>query len=217
MGGPQLVLMVSKDVAAAQEVHRPALAWAEAQDWMVRRANGQQQIEDPDGSRWAIRGRGSTYSYAVSLGLLDEAWSLPESVADDALGPTLAERVSPQLLLTSTAHRQTTGLLPKRRALALTQLDEPDELLLVEWSAPPAADLADRAAAGVRTPRGRCRTRCRPRRSTKNAGIRKPSPWLVSWSAVMRRCISSGSDRRDHVELHLHLSGDGLVANNYPL
>ncbi|MBC2934702.1 hypothetical protein [Nocardioides sp. zg-1228] len=152
-GEPQLALLVSKDVAAAQEVHRPALAWADAQGWLVRRANGQQQIEDPaTGSRWAIRGSGSTYSYTVSLGLLDEAWSLPESVADDALGPTLAERVSPQLLLTSTAHKQTTGLLPKRRALGLAELDEPGELLLLEWSAPAGADLADRTAWRAASP-----------------------------------------------------------------
>lgn len=73
-------------------------------------------------------------------------------VADDALGPTLAERVSPQLLVTSTAHKQATGLVPKRRALGLAELDEPNELLLLEWSAPPVADLADRDAWRAASP-----------------------------------------------------------------
>lgn len=58
-GEPQLALLTSKDNAAAADVHRPSLAWARAQRWKVREANGEQEIAAPDGSRWAIRGSGS--------------------------------------------------------------------------------------------------------------------------------------------------------------
>lgn len=141
-GEPQLALLVSKDNAAAAEVHRPARAWARGQGWKVREANGEQEIAAPDGSRWAIRGQGSVYSYSASLAMVDEAWAVDPAAVEDGLEPTMAERTSPQLLLTSTAHRRPTPLFPKRRRMALEQLDAPDETLLLEWSAPGGADPA---------------------------------------------------------------------------
>ena len=95
-GEPQLALLVSKDNAAAAEVHRPARAWARGQGWKVREANGEQEIATPDGSRWAIRGQGSVYSYSASLAMVDEAWAVDPAAVEDGLEPTMAERTSPQ-------------------------------------------------------------------------------------------------------------------------
>ena len=56
----------------------------------------------------------------------------------------MAEREQAQLVITSTAHRRATSLVPSRRAAALADLDAPRDVLLVEWSAVPGTDLADR-------------------------------------------------------------------------
>ena len=86
------------------------------------------------------------YGYSASLGVVDEAWKVPPEVVEDGLEPTMAERASPQLGLLSTAHRLATMLVPDRRASALDELDEPVDRLILEWSARPSADLADRSA-----------------------------------------------------------------------
>jgi hypothetical protein len=102
-------------------------------------------VATSDGSRWAVRGSGSVYSYAASLALVDEAWGVDTAV-DDGIEPTTVERTFPQLLLVSTAHRFSTPLFPRRRSQALAQLHDPQEVLLVEWSAPSIVELEDRRA-----------------------------------------------------------------------
>lgn len=152
-GEPQLVLMTSRDLPAAREVHRSARAWARGQaGWSVREANGQEEVADPGGSRWAVRGSGSVYSYSVSLALVDECWGVAPGVVADGIEPTLVERASPQLLLVSTAHRATTALFPRRRAVALAQLGAPVDTLLVEWSAPEGCGLDDRGGWRAASP-----------------------------------------------------------------
>jgi hypothetical protein len=146
-GEPQLVLHTGKDLPVCREVQRPARAWARIQPgYTAREANGLEEIEHPDGSRWMIRGKGSVYGYSASLGAVDEAWKVQPEVVEDGLEPTMAERASAQLGLLSTAHRMATALVPARREAALAQLTDPRDTLLLEWSAEPSAVLTDRDA-----------------------------------------------------------------------
>ena len=64
----------------------------------------------------------------------------------------MAERVSPQLILASTAHRKTTPLFPARRAAALVHLAAPTSTLILEWSAPRGAAIDDRAGWRAASP-----------------------------------------------------------------
>jgi hypothetical protein len=152
-GEPQLVLHTAKDLPVCREVMRPARAWAHQQPgYNVREANGQEEIETPDGSRWMVRGRGSIYGYSASLAAVDEAWKVGPDVVEDGLEPTMAERASSQIGLVSTAHRFATGLMQSRRAAAIGQLEEPRDTLLIEWSAPAHADIDDRSAWRMASP-----------------------------------------------------------------
>ena len=164
-GEPQLVLHTGKDLPVCREVQRPARAWARAQvqrgDWgvrgdqapyTVREANGMEEIELLDGSRWMVRGKTSVYGYSASLGVVDEAWKVGPEVVEDGLEPTMVERASAQLGLLSTAHRMATALMPARRESALAQLVEPRDILLLEWSAPEEAKLDDRTAWRMASP-----------------------------------------------------------------
>jgi hypothetical protein len=81
---------------------------------VTRRANGQEEIGCGDGSRWLVRAGGSVYGYDVTLGVADECWDVNPSVIDDGLAPAMLGRSQPQLLLTSTAHRRATRLMPDR-------------------------------------------------------------------------------------------------------
>ena len=146
-GEPQLVLHTAKDLAVCREVQRPARAWGHQQKgYTVREANGQEEIETPEGGRWIIRGRGSIYGYSASLAAVDEAWKVSPEVVEDGLEPTMTERSSSQIGLVSTAHRFATGLMQSRRGTAIEQLDDPRDTLLLEWSAAATADIDDRSA-----------------------------------------------------------------------
>ena len=146
-GEEQTIMHTGKDLPVCKEVQRLARQWAKGRGYPVREQNGNEQITEPrSGSRWMVRGKGSVYGYAVSNGLVDEAWGVAPGVVEDGIEPTLAERRSPQLVLASTAHRSTTILFPTNRAAALEQLDEPASTLLIEWSAPRDAEIDDPAA-----------------------------------------------------------------------
>jgi len=152
-GETQTILHTGKDLPVCKEVQTPALAWAKGRDYPVRLSNGSEQITEPgSGSRWIIRGKGSVYGYAGSLVLVDEAWGVAPEVVEDGLEPTMAERLSPQLVLASTAHRKATSLYPSRRAQALGELEAPDSTLLVEWSATRDDDIEDVATWRAASP-----------------------------------------------------------------
>jgi hypothetical protein len=148
-GEPQDVLHTGKDLAVCKEVQRPARIWAKAQGaYKVREVNGQEEIEVlADGSRWMLRAKEAVYGYSVSLAAADEAWKVKTSSIEEGLEPTMVERVQPQLLLVSTAHRLATTLMLSRRQLALEGLEDgAGDLLLIEWSAPRGAALDNREA-----------------------------------------------------------------------
>ena len=151
-GEDQLVLHTGKDLASCKEVMRPARVWARGRPgYKVREANGAEEIAVGD-SRWLIRARFSVYSYAVSVGLVDEAWRVDPDVVEDGVEPTMANRANPQLWLVSTAHRKATSLYPLRRTAALASLTDPGSTLVVEWSAPRSASVEDREAWRLASP-----------------------------------------------------------------
>ena len=152
-GEEQTLLHTGKDLPVCKEVQRLARAWAKARGYPVREQNGNEQITEPaSGSRWIVRGKGSVYGYPGSYVLVDEAWGVAAEVVEDGLEPTMAERVSPQMVLASTAHSRATALFPAHRAAALGQLSDPASMLLLEWSAPRDADIEDRAAWRAASP-----------------------------------------------------------------
>jgi hypothetical protein len=145
-GEPQDVLHTGKDLAVCKEVQRPARLWAKArtQVYKVREVNGQEEIELlQDGSRWMLRAKEAVYGYSVSCAAADEAWKVRASSIEEGLTPTMVERLQPQLVLVSTAHRLATSLMLGRRQVALVGLEAADGDLLIEWSTPADAALDD--------------------------------------------------------------------------
>lgn len=138
-GESQLVLHTGSDVAICREIQRGAWRWAEeVAGWSVSRANGKEALETPDGDRWLVRAKGAVYGYDVCLGIVDEGWDVAPDVVSEGLEPAILERSSPQLHLTSTAHRRATSLMRSRLQVALTA-EDPDTLLLL-WGAAAGAD-----------------------------------------------------------------------------
>jgi hypothetical protein len=154
-GEPQDVLHTGKDLAVCKEVQRPARIWAKARGdtYRVREVNGQEEIEVlADGSRWMLRAKEAVYGYSVSMAAADEAWKVRESSIEEGLAPTMVERVQPQLVLVSTAHRSATSLMIGRRQAALAALESGDGDLLVEWSAPAGVEVDDVAGWRAASP-----------------------------------------------------------------
>jgi len=145
-GEAQLVLHTGKDLNVCREVHRPGRAWARAHGFYTRETNGQEEIRLPDESRWIVRGANSVYGYAATMAIGDEAWAMSARLIEDGLEPTMMERISPQLVLLSTAHARASSLMLGRRAVALDSWETPRDTLLVEWSAPAGTDIEDRDA-----------------------------------------------------------------------
>jgi hypothetical protein len=146
-GEPQDVMHTGKDIAICKEVQRPARYWAKARPalYKVREVNGQEEIEHlPDGSRWMLRAKEAVYGYSVGMAAVDEGWKVRSSSVDEGLEPTMTERLQPQLLLVSTAHRLSTALMLERRAGALTALESGAGDLIVEWSVPRVLQVDDR-------------------------------------------------------------------------
>jgi len=160
-GQAQLVMHTGKDISVSAEVQRRARIVARDRGYKTREANGQQEIEIPDGSRWMVRAHASVYGYPATLALADESWKLAAAVVEEGLEPTLAETFNGQLVMFSTAHRMCTALVPVRRAALLDRWGIPGgSSLLLEWSAERAADIGDRDAWKQASPHwGRNRAR----------------------------------------------------------
>lgn len=148
-GEEQLILHTARDLNICREVQRPARVWGHENEerFKVREANADMSIEDREsGSRWIIKAIKGVYGFSASLACVDEAWGVPGATVVDGLEPTMLERIQPQLVLVSTAHRQATDLVVERRLTQLENLGEPTVNLLVEWSAPEDSDLEDEEA-----------------------------------------------------------------------
>lgn len=141
-GEIQTVIHTGSDVPICREIQRGAWRWAEdVAGWTVSRSNGKEAIESTDGDRWLVRAQDSVYGYDACLGVVDEGWDVKPSAVSEGLEPATLERSSPQLHLTSTAHRMATSLMPGRLAAAIRGDDL--STLLMLWCAPAGADPAD--------------------------------------------------------------------------
>jgi hypothetical protein len=142
-GEVQTLVHTGSDVAICREIQKGAWAWAES-EWgpkAVTKANGKEQIESPDEARWLVRAQDAVYGYDVCMGMVDEGWDVKTDTVTEGLEPATIERSSPQLHLTSTAHRRATSLMRTELAEALT-IEVPTTLLLL-WAAPPNSDPGD--------------------------------------------------------------------------
>lgn len=143
-GERQLVMHTAKDLAICREVQLPAWNWAEeVAGWKVSRANGKEAIATPAMDRWLLRAVSAVYGYDVTLGLVDEAWDVEPGVVDEGIEPATMERVQPQVILTSTAHRKATSLMRRKIAAALAGMGEDFEVLLLLWGAGLDDDIGD--------------------------------------------------------------------------
>jgi hypothetical protein len=73
-------------------------------------------------------------------------------VVDEGMEPSIMERLQPQLLITSTAHRKATPLMRRRIAAAMEGMGEDFETLLMLWCAPADADITDEAVWRAASP-----------------------------------------------------------------
>lgn len=141
-GEEQTIVHCAMDRQAVVETMRQAWRWAESAGFTVRRANGAESIEF-ELSRWLLRSTLAVYGYPLCFGVVDEAWSVEASVVDDGLEPSMIHRASPQLLITSTAHRRATSLMRRRIGAAVAGMGTDWSTLLLLWSAPRGSDVDD--------------------------------------------------------------------------
>jgi hypothetical protein len=111
----------------------------------LRRAAGEYEIDKGDGT-WLVRSQAGAVGYTASLAVGDECHAIKPVTIDERLGPTTVEAAQSQILLVSTAARECTELFPRRRAGALARLGDPEDELIVEWSAPRGASVLDETA-----------------------------------------------------------------------
>jgi len=133
----QVVMHFGRDLGVVREVQERAWPWCENQGWTVTRGNGKEVVAHPNGARWLAKT--AAYTFDVALGLADECWDVEPGRISEDLEPATMERVSPQVVLTSTSHRRATSLM-KRRIAAAMAADDGRTLLLL-WGVPPGADM----------------------------------------------------------------------------
>jgi len=150
LGEVQTVLHTAMKLKHAQAVWYPAARWALGAGLKVRFTNGEQLIEEHDGSQWSLQAAmdGLGVSMSVSMALVDEAWGVGRDLIDNGLVPTLAESEQPQLWLVSTAGvpvrgERVTDLMPAHRAMGMDGAQS--SVLFIEWSAPLEWDPGDPA------------------------------------------------------------------------
>ena len=140
-GEVQTAIHTGSDMAICREIQRGAWRWAEGRAWTVTRGNGKEAIETPTEDRWLVRAQDAVYGYDVCLGMVDEAWDVKPDTLSEGLEPAALERSSPQILITSTAHRRATSMMRSELTAAMS-LEDPETLLLL-WAAPLDADPSD--------------------------------------------------------------------------
>jgi hypothetical protein len=150
-GEPQLVLHCADTLAHAKAIWQRAWPRAEGHGWPIRKAAGEYGTTKDDGE-WLVRSQTAVFGYTASFGVADECQAVKVITIDQGLAPTIVEAAQSQILLVSTAHSESTELFPVRRAGALARLADPDNELLMEWSAPRGASVLDEVARRQASP-----------------------------------------------------------------
>lgn len=140
-GEVQTAIHTGSDMAICREIQMKAWTWAERRIWTVTRGNGKEAITTLAGDRWLVRAQDAVYGYDVHYALVDEGWNVKPDTVSEGLEPAALERPSPQLVLTSTAHRRATSLM--RVEIASAQAGEDPTVLLILWAAPKGSDPGD--------------------------------------------------------------------------
>lgn len=136
-GEVQTSIHTGSDMAICREVQMKSWIWSEAQGWNVTRGNGKEAVETPGGDRWLVRAQDAVYGYDATCPIVDEGWNVKPDTVSEGLEPAMLERSSPQLTLTSTAHRRATSLM--RTELSNGVAGEDPTVLLLLWSVDPLA------------------------------------------------------------------------------
>lgn len=143
-GERQEIVHTGSDLAVCRKAQKEAWRFAESR-WgakSVTRGNGKEAVENPeDGSVWLVRAQDACYGWDTTLALVDEGWDVRPDTVSEGLEPSLLERQSPQLHLTSTSHRRARSTM--RTALLNALADDDPKVLLLWWGAAPGADISD--------------------------------------------------------------------------
>lgn len=162
-GEVQSVIHTGNNMRICREIQRGAWRWAQER-WggdAVTRANGKEAIESPAGDRWMVFAQDAVYGYDATLALGDECWDVKTETVTEGLEPAMLERSSPQLHLTSTAHRRATSLMRSKIMAVLLGAgdgdgvlgeDEQKRPLVLIWAAPYGSDPGDRAVWRAASP-----------------------------------------------------------------
>lgn len=142
-GEKQIVIHTGSDIAVCRKLQKESWKWAERRGWKVTRANGKEAIEDEDTeSEWLVKAQDAVYGFDAMLGVVDEGWKVKPDTVTEGLEPAMLERASPQLHLTSTAHRRATSLMRSKIIFALTGEAKAGTLVLI-WAARHGCDPSD--------------------------------------------------------------------------
>ena len=150
-GEAQIVLSTANKFQTARELWMGgAYAAQGVSGTRVVWARGAEEIGNGHGSRWLVQAATPNLGVglSVSLGLVDEAWNVERDHVEASLVPTMLERESPQLYIVSTQGDSGSDLLEAYRRQGVRGIADPDsaDVLLLEWSADPSADVTDRQA-----------------------------------------------------------------------
>jgi phage terminase large subunit-like protein len=150
-GEPQTVVSTANKLTTALELWQGVAYAAQGRrSVQVRWARGAEEIGTAMGSRWLVQAATPNLAVglSVSLGLVDEAWNVQRDHVESSLVPTMLERESPQLWIVSTQGDSGSDLLESYRRQGVKGIGDPDtaDVLLLEWSADPSADVNDREA-----------------------------------------------------------------------
>ena len=149
-GQPQMVVSTANKFNTASELWQGAAFPLQGHPKArMKWGRGVEEIRMMDtGSRWVVHAATPNLAVglSVSMGFVDEAWSVDRECVESALVPTMLEQSSPQLWIVSTSGDSSSDLLENFREAAIRQLDRPEEadVLILEWSADPSALVTDR-------------------------------------------------------------------------
>lgn len=151
-GETQTLVHTGNNLAICREIQRGAWRWAQDNEWEVTRANGKEALESPDGDRWLVRAQDAVYGYDVTFGMGDECWDVKPETVTEGLEPATLERLSAQIELTSTAHRQATSLMRTKIRVEITAAECTPGVLILLWAAPFGSDPGDPATWRAASP-----------------------------------------------------------------